>query len=496
MSNQHNVSCGRRLARESQAAGLPVQDSAFIIQQHCGISLLRADRIARGYTLSEATELLKEILDANEIPSQGLAHQSISRWERGAGMPSRRYFDALCQLYQTRPDRLGLGHDFSADHEEPETAGSAYLPMVGDMQKPVSVPSEISHERQRAENVRRRDFAWLIGTGAVAASTKMPLGDTREQSESGTRAATRATTDQWEARSEQAGNLLYTASPADFIPARMADYAGVQRLLLHGQPMDIQRRLHRVLAKNAAFIAFRLNDISAAEDTFDWHRIALRAAKRADDQGLEAWIVGHWARSYACYGRMLRYGLDSARLAQQLSGGRSNSATAFAYIAEAGIQARLGRARETVEAVRHAEQIFKSLPGETTAHDGTRTPEFLFRWHQANSLALAGEEGRAETYRVRAFELPMARQDIVGSALLLLDRASFMLRSGSLDEGCHAIVRLWDSLPTEFRTGQIPRRTTQIVDSLRPAHAATHEVHSLREYLRSMIPGTQEEQPA
>jgi len=44
----------------------------------------------------------------------GLSHQTVSRWETGADFPSSHYFDALCRLYHTRPDRLGFGHDYSA----------------------------------------------------------------------------------------------------------------------------------------------------------------------------------------------------------------------------------------------------------------------------------------------------------------------------------------------------------------------------------------------
>jgi hypothetical protein len=59
-------------------------DAAAAIHAHCGVSLLRAYRIAHGHTLLETVELLKTILRENGTPSEGLAHQRVSRWEKGS----------------------------------------------------------------------------------------------------------------------------------------------------------------------------------------------------------------------------------------------------------------------------------------------------------------------------------------------------------------------------------------------------------------------------
>jgi hypothetical protein len=266
----------------------------------------------------------------------------------------------------------------------------------------------------------------------------------------------------------------------------MVDLAQIQRLLLRGQPPSVQKRLNRVVAKNAGFIGVRLTDVADAQETLNWFRIARQAARQAGDADVEAWIVGHTADAYSCYGQSLNSGLKLAQAAQLIGGSRPNSAAVFAYLAEAGIQARLGHRRETIAAVRNAEQMFNALPPTAIVADGIRIPEYFLRWHQSNALSVIGEKRLADPLRERALELPLSQEDLVGRALLSLDQASLLLHSGQLGLGCNVIKQTWDGLPAEFHVGQVPRRTTQIVDGLRPEYAASREVSVLRDSLRSV----------
>lgn len=452
MDRQHSSSCGRRLAQEVEMAGGAKHDAVMAINRHCNVSLLRAHRIAYGYTLVEVTVLLKKILRERKVSCEGLAHQTVSRWETGLDNPSERYFDGLCYLYKTRPDRLGFGYDYS-------------------------VPAPAVNSSATRQNSYVSNFVAISSFPDGAAD--IPWGSARLHGWSALRAV-----EALEQRAEQSGYELYTTSPMDFVPARMIDLAGIQRLLLQSQSSDVARRLNRAAAKNAGFIGIRLTDVASVQETFNWFSIARQAARRAQDAGIEAWIAGHMCDGYACYGFSLRQGLDAARVAQLANGTRPNSAALFGYLAEAGVQARLGRRRETLDAVRRAEKIYEALPPNMIAADGIRIPEYFLRWHQSNALSIIGEGRLADPLRKRALELPLGKNDVVGRGLLHLDEASLLFCSGDLGEACRLVKKVWDEVPDEFYVGQIAGRTTTILQGLKPVQEMSPEFRSLKEYLR------------
>ncbi|MEV0292768.1 hypothetical protein [Nocardia sp. NPDC050710] len=411
----------------------------------------------------EAIEMMKHILRARGTPADSLAHQRLSRWENCLDMPTPRYLDALCLLYRSRPDRLGFGHDYSD-------------------QEPISpLGLEIT--------VDRRHF---LGAATVSAVVMPTMSSTSRAStgvgyipSDGRAAAAHASL--LEDMTEENGYGLYTEAPAEFISARMVDLGRIEACLLTATTSDIRHRLHRVLAKNAAFIAIRLNDVAGVEDTFDWFGIARRAARRSGDTAVEAWIAGHICDACTCHGRAAKSGLVAARVAQTAGDSRPHAAAVFGYLAEAGVQARMGRGRETLDAVRNADRMFAALPEAQTVADGLHVTEYFLRWHQSNALTAIGERRQAEVLRQRALDLPFSRQDEVGGALLRLDEAASHMRDGELEGGCRVIATAWNALPVEYRVGQIPRRVVQILDDVQPVHARSREVREVRELLESSV---------
>jgi transcriptional regulator with XRE-family HTH domain len=448
MNAQHGTSCGRKIAVQLQLRGAPRQEIVSAIGQHCGVSVLRAHRISHGYTLVEVADLLKKILLDSGEPSEGLAHQMVSRWENGLDRPSRRYLDGLCDLYRTRPDLLGFGRDYSSGGGREGTGPSQLLAAA----KP-SGDSPSSHSR-----------GLILPQDLYGSSTPQAV-------------------ELLEQRAEESGYQLYTSPPVEFVPARMLDLAGVQALLLQGQSPGVQRRLHRIAAKNTGFIGIRLTDVSSAQETFSWFNLARQSARHAQDPSIDAWIVGHMSDGYSCYWYSLTRGLDVARLAQAVNGSRPSPAVLFGYLAEAGIQARLGHRGETIQAVRQAQRIFEALPEQQIAADGIRIPEYFLRWHQSNALSIIGEARLADPLRRRALELPLGNSDLIGRALLGLDEAFLTFGTGEIGEGCQLIEKVWDSLPADLRAGQITSRAKSIIGGLDLSLRMTREVNLLQEYL-------------
>jgi hypothetical protein len=465
---EHGSACGRRLARQVEAAEGSKYDAAEAIHSHCGVSLLRAHRIAHGLTLAEAVEQIKHTLRQRGTPSEGLAHQRLSRWEKGLDVPTPHYLDALCFLYRTRPDRLGYGTDYTPQDSRPD--------------------NDTPYRQWKVEDdVKRRTFLRSSAVSVLAASSGLPIpgaGSASDDHGHPELEPNLAALGALEERTELSGYQLYTTDPADYIPFRTVDIAAVQRLLLTTRSPDAQKRLHRLIAKNAGFIAIRMIDVAPIEDTFNWFRIARRAARQAEDRSVEAWVAGHWADSYVCYEQVTSQALAAAKSAQAMCGSGPTSMAVYGALIEAGVQARLGRRHETLEAVRRADRMFSALPPEAIAEDGLRVPEYFLRWHQSNALAAIGEERLADPLRTRTRELPFAEKDVVGRALLDLDQAALLLRAGEIDRGCGLITSSWQELPAEFRTGLTLRRTRQILETVDARGAGTKEVRSLREYFR------------
>ncbi|MFC9893345.1 helix-turn-helix domain-containing protein [Nocardia sp. NPDC127579] len=417
MSGQHSIACGRRIVRELEQGGGSKWQAAQAIRAHCGVSLLRAHRVAHKLTLSEVARQLQDLLAERGAAGAGLSHQSVSRWETGSDMPSYQFLDALCQLYRTRPDRLGFGNDYS------------------DRRYPVRV---------RLVNPACAAPAF----DAAGARNRSSMAEALQSLEEGL---------------DLSGYLVYVLPPSEFIPARMRDLAQVQQLILSDPGTETQRRLRRVEAILAGLIAFRLNDIADIHDTFMWAHKSRRAARQSGYPGVEAWLLGHLAHGHECYRHALDRGLSMARTAQAVSGTAPNPGRVFGLLAEGGIQARVGRSREALDAITTAERLFDVLPVTDRTDNNLGTSEYILRWHQSHALSSMDDWRGAEEIRKRMLELPMAAKDEVGRALLDLDLAASLQRRGESEQASALIRDVWHALPAELRAGQVRRNVAQLV---------------------------------
>ena len=90
------------------------------IAEHFGHSLLKAHRLAWGWTVAEAVDEFHRMCRREHVKARGLVARSWMDWEAGS-RPNWDYQDLLSRLFRTSPVHLGWAPDYTP--AEPPTSG-------------------------------------------------------------------------------------------------------------------------------------------------------------------------------------------------------------------------------------------------------------------------------------------------------------------------------------------------------------------------------------
>jgi tetratricopeptide (TPR) repeat protein len=164
-------------------AGLVSRVAADIASQ-CGVTRLKAHRLARGWTVEQAIAEFHRMCRREDIKGRGLTQRSWMQWESGQ-RPGWDYQDLVRRLLQASAVELGWAADYSsAGSAAPRTgvplssavAGAGMAMMVpsavheGMRRSLLQLPPDIGDFTGRAEEIRR--VSGLIA--AAAGSTQAP----------------------------------------------------------------------------------------------------------------------------------------------------------------------------------------------------------------------------------------------------------------------------------------------------------------------------------
>jgi hypothetical protein len=307
---------------EGQAAGWPTWRITLEIYKRLDVSLLRAQRLARGWTLQGAVaELRKSYVEIwGEEPR--VSHQRLSRWGKGGDVPSIRYLECLCKIYRTRPDRLGFGADYTEDRDMAITVDLPQSGETAQLTEDVTVhgPGKrlIRPSAKEVVDVNRRTFLQTIAVyGGVAASAPLleALAQVRDEADQllNEQSTSDATVSRWEAAAEDYGYLWLTLPPFMFLAQAMPDFVAVKKILGSRQPLDLQKRLYRVMAQLAGLIASSVNAVSDSRETHAWFHTARLAAEETGDRTLRAWVTANEGMSYLWYNRPAERAVELAQ---------------------------------------------------------------------------------------------------------------------------------------------------------------------------------------
>ena len=457
MDGAHGRLHARAWRAHAAAQGWNSWQCAQEIAQCCGISLLKATRLAYGWRLADAVAASDRIEHA---PGETVAItvKQLSRWESGDERPRPAALDWLCRLYATRPDRLGFGSDYSpSDHGIvavstapsviggllPSGAGGQLLAMADRVRTATDknlTPSTVSHERI---DLYVDTFAWRRREYCATAPVPML-------------------------------NIL------------LAECDEIQSLAAGHHPAAIARRLSELTANYATLIADALMKLGEQRSAHAWYATATIAADDSGEPLIRAQVRAQTAMLPYYYGHLAE-AVRLAREAQMLTRGRACSAAALAAAAEARALARLGQAAESETAMRRSQEIFDHLsePDEEMAFRFTERRLLLYL---SGTLTYLGATRRAADVQTTALSR-YRDDDGIDPVLIHLDQAICLASNGNLDDGCELAIVALNSMGLLHRTGIVLARTADLIAVLPESYQRSRSFRSLKEALE-LPPGS------
>jgi tetratricopeptide (TPR) repeat protein len=455
LTEPHRPGCARSLRSGGLAGGQTVQQIIETIHQHCGVTLLRAHRLAHDWTLEHVVAELRSICLGAWGTDPPLSHQCVSRWENGADLPSPKYLDALCRLYCTRPDRLGFGRDYSAGSAEPDGA------------------------RVRPADSQR--FPVPDGGTPVPAALTSALREARTGADAllETQSVSSATVDWWEALAREYGCLQNTVPHLGFLAEAVPDFAVLCRTLSSRQPLEFQQRLYRVMAQLAGLIGFDVMGTGALRESREWFHTARLAADETGDRQLRAWVMASGSMAYFWDSALTERTVELCQTAQAIAGPAPSVAGTLAASIQGRAFARLGDRSAALAAIHHAEAMFERLDPAETHASRLGLGERCLRFHQENALTWLGETEAALETQQHALKLSPGAH--VESALIRLDRADCLIAGHELDEGCRVAAEAVLQVHPDSRGGVVLLRAQEIELKTRSHGDRRGPIRDLRE---------------
>jgi len=416
-----------------------------------GLSRLKAHRLARGWTRPEAIDHILATYHADGLRSPKLSTQRLCAWEHYPQIrPGEDYLDRLCRIYQTRPDLLGYGHDYTVTHEPPtppaaHAAGTETVDAYAGTPAASLALTEGEHygagfELQPAsEEVDTDRNQFLRGVGATSLAALLDRAGratVRLSSKLGASNLGPATLEQLELR--VAGLAKAEAyMPCDqLFRAVLAQLEEVEALLDGLQPLGQRRQLYRITGQLSVLLghlAWDLGDYSAARA----HLLtALQSVREVDDYALIARVrmvqshVELWAGDYRA---ALEYAEDGQRYATGVERAR------LAARCEARAYARIGDRKGVIDALQRAQLAMPSQPAtDDSCPLWAYTPGDL-ELHTGISFLWLGDPHHAEPHAKQAITLyqtaPLALQSPPDQAHAQINLAICLAAQDQPDEG-------------------------------------------------------------
>lgn len=464
----------------------PVSRLARVLHERLGVSLLRAWRLAHNCSLSATAEKLGE-------SGLHVSGDTVGRWETGETTPGLREVDALCRLYRTNAQQLGLLGDYTPEgcvNSTPFPASSvtSCAPGLGASSVVPAWGGSLDHDRKEEGAVgglTRRTILHSIAVmgGAVSAPIQQAASSLRDRLDAlfDTSHISDRTVTHWERIADNYGRTYQTVPPLPLLCDALRDLAHLEVVLERRQPLDYQRRLLQVSARLSALVGVLMIDLGDYREARDWFHTASLAADETEDRTLRAWVAAR-AALVPLYAGDLHGAAQDAQDAARLAGRQPCSALALAAITQARALAQLGSSAEARKALETAHAAFDHISREQREDTLFGYTERQLHFHTGNVYAHLGALDEAEEAQRHAAAL-YSPEEYLDPALMGFDRALVLLKRSELDEACRQATLTLTRLHEPQRTSIVTSRARSVLHAIPPSERKRPAVRDYQEVL-------------
>ncbi|MFK4688207.1 hypothetical protein RKD22_001142 [Streptomyces pristinaespiralis] len=390
----HGPSCAQRLRESGGERGQSTNEIARTIQAHCSVSPLRAQRLAKGLTLAEAVDQIRQLVsDLDRAPR--VTVEQLRLWETGGHQPIRSTVLVLAAFYGCLPGDLGLD----------DTGAVAGVVLRAE-----------SRHGDRAEVTPMSAIGERIPTAAVHLSHRV---DAARRAVDRTLASATVNSSQLDHIDEMAlwVSQEYISTPPALMLTRLLDLlAEVEGLAACRQPAAVQVRLSELTAMLSTLTADALMKLGDVTRSRSWYATARTAADDSGNAELRARVRAQAAMLPFYYGPVAN-AVNLCREARMISSRARTSVThAFAAAAEARALAKLGADAdadadaEAEVALRYATKVFEQFGGDS-ADDAFAFPERRYLLYKSGTLTALGHTRAARQVQEQALALYRDKTD-------------------------------------------------------------------------------------
>jgi hypothetical protein len=408
MAFTHDLEQIAELRARGQEQGWSIPQIVEAIVEQFGVTRLKAHRLARGWTRAKAVREILKTYDADGLARPSLTTQRLCAWEHDPRIrPGEEYLDRLCRVYETRPDLLGYGHDYSPP-AQPAVCGTGDEPHAAYAGAPAASLAvaagrnsddgrEAQPDGEETATTDRDEFLRGAGaTGLAALLDRASKAPARLSRKLGASNLGPVTVEQLELRVVSLAQGFDQTPPGQLFRQVLAEQEEVEALLDGRQPLRQRRGLYRIAGQLSLLLgslSFNLGDYPAArahlltawqlaEEVGD-HTLCYRT--RVEQSTVALWAGDfHAARDFAQDGR--RYATTGAMEAR------------LAVRCEARAHARMNNQIGVKSALQRAERV---MPTQLASEEPDGWWVFLpgdLELYTGMSLLWLGESKQAEPH--------------------------------------------------------------------------------------------------
>ncbi|MER7207628.1 XRE family transcriptional regulator [Streptosporangium sp. NPDC020072] len=479
---EHSPACARRWREQAGSEQWTPWQTAQAIHGCCGVSLLKAHRLARGWSARQAVQELEEMCLRQDLGEARANIDLLNAWENKRARPRPQTIDLLARLYRANAVRLGLAGDYCDDESEARvvvlSGGEGRQPYRAEERREGDGAADGRNDMER----RALFHHALLGSRFVMNGRLLAEVERTRQELDRTLARATVTEDQLDALDEQV--LRYrreyiTSAPLPMLYRLMLELCDVRALVTARQPAMAQRRLLSATVMLALLSADALMKLGDTRQAHAWYGTARTASDDMGDLRLRALVRAQQAMLPYYYGDLAET-VRLAREARTLAGNAPSSPAALGAAAEARALARLGEHKAARAALAEAERIFARMPPEGHDHLAFRFSERRLQFYRIGTLIELGEEvdwtpGPSGAYTI-------------DPVLLLLDQAAHMARGGKADDACHLAEKALLQVPPEHRTSIVLSRARVVLSEVPEGRRRAAAVRRLTDLVVDALP--------